>query len=1501
MLRAMRILFFAVTLSLSFTGTVWGVCPTGDLNTDCVVDIKDLELLAERWLADTAGSADLDADEQVGMIDLALLADNWLRSNTPVVISEFMASNSENLPDPQGQYDDWIELHNAGDEAIDIGGMYLTDDLDQPTMWRIPDATGSATIIPARGYLLIWADEDLQEPGIHADFRLSSDGEEIGLFDRDGVTLIDSMEFGEQTADVSYGRYPDVGTELRFFGFPTPGAQNNSGYLGAVAAPKFSRKRGFYDDPVSVTLSTETEDATILYTLDGRVPNDGTGRFFPGKYYINPVIIRNTTCLRAMAVKPGWKSSKIVTHTYILNASSTVKALPVLSLVGDSGKTFYEPDGVMAIVGGYYNSQGKWTSSGAGSYNHPMQRGKAYERPVSCELIKPEDNTGFQTDCGLRVHGSNYMRPRYRRSDGYWSGNTKFSLRLYFRGQYGDSWLEYPFFPPFEVEKFKSVVIRGGHNDRVNPFIKDELLRRLHKDMGHVDSGGMMANVLINGEYKGYFNPCEHIKDGFCQQWYDSDKDWDVMTMNGVRDGDSRAWNDMLNYARSHDLSNPTYYRQFGKLLDVPAYADYLILQLWSGNWDWPQNNWSAARERSEEGIWRFFIWDAEGGMFSNRLHTVYFDRLNSQGNALAQLYRALKVNRDFRQLFADRIYKHFYNGGALGAANIRGRFLKLREDMLGVIPNMDMYVLNTWVPQRLDIFLDACRNENMFTFTGPNFNINGAYQHGGHISAGDALTITNTYRVGDIYYTLDGSDPRVSGAPGDNGTTSRTTLVNEDAAKLVLVPSRDIGDAWTGGGPFIDRDWINGTGGVGYEAGSGYEDLINIDVTERMRNGNTSCYIRIPFDVGSDLLAQFNYMTLEIRYDDGFIAYLNGSEVARRNFTGSPAWNSQASSGHNDSASIMLESVSLSNAIDTLKPGSNILAIHGLNVSPTSSDFLISARLVAGKTSSSPGGGGGVSPTAVEYTGPITVTESTQVKARVLNGVTWSALNEAIFAVGPVTENLRITEMMFHPADINEPNDPNEEFIELQNIGAETINLNLARFTNGVDFVFPSIEVAPDEYILVVKDQSAFAAQYPDFSGVIAGQYTGSLANNGERIELRDAAGQVIHDFRYGDGWRRITDGQGFSLTIIDPANPDPNSWDEKEFWRASAFYGGSPGWDDTGIVPEPGAVVINELLAHSHAAASDWIELHNTTDKAINIGGWFLSDDADDLTKYEIAEDTTIPPDGYVVFYENAGFGNTQYPGCHVPFALSENGEKVYLSSAQHGVLTGYQEVEDFGASETGVAFGRYYKPSTRNFNFVAMSENTPGTVNAYPNVGPIVINEIMYNPASGNQNEEYIELHNITAEPVLLYRYDKGEPWQFTDGIEFVFPSDPIVAIPAYGYALVVKDIDAFTARYGAVPADVAVLGPYVGQLRNGGEKVELSMPGDVDALGTRYYIRVDRVSYSDGSHPEDCPGGIDLWPSGADGGGFSLNRIESSDYGNDVVNWTAASPSPGQPGP
>jgi hypothetical protein len=180
---------------------------------------------------------------------------------------------------------------------------------------------------------------------------------------------------------------------------------------------------------------------------------------------------------------------------------------------------------------------------------------------------------------------------------------------------------------------------------------------------------------------------------------------------------------------------------------------------------------------------------------------------------------------------------------------------------------------------------------------------------------------------------------------------------------------------------------------------------------------------------------------------------------------------------------------------------------------------------------------------------------------ARVLTD-RWSALTEAVFAVGPVAESLRISELMYHPADSGAagvPADPNREFIELTNVGTDTINLAWVQFTVGIHFTFPAMDLQPGAFVLVVADAKAFAAAY-GIGLPVAGQYSSSLSNGGERIRLCDALGRPIADFVYSDRWYDITDGDGFSLTVKD-VKADPAGLSSADAWRPSARAGGSPG----------------------------------------------------------------------------------------------------------------------------------------------------------------------------------------------------------------------------------------------------------------------------------------------------------------------------------------------------
>jgi len=181
----------------------------------------------------------------------------------------------------------------------------------------------------------------------------------------------------------------------------------------------------------------------------------------------------------------------------------------------------------------------------------------------------------------------------------------------------------------------------------------------------------------------------------------------------------------------------------------------------------------------------------------------------------------------------------------------------------------------------------------------------------------------------------------------------------------------------------------------------------------------------------------------------------------------------------------------------------------------------------------------------------------------------------------------------------------------------------------------------------------------------------------------------------------------------------------------------------------------------------------------------------------------------------------------------------------------------------------------------------------------VGPIVIDEIMYHPDTP-ADAEYVELLNISDKPVTLYDADRQAPWRFSDdsGVEYLLPAQPPVTLPAGGYLLLVKDTGLFGSKY-PVPTDVEVLAWGLGNLSDSTAKLQLSKPGDEDADGTRVWIRVDRVSYSDGSHPSDFPDHADPWPTLADGAGSSLNRTDPAAYGNDPGNWEAATFSPGRP--
>lgn len=278
-------------------------------------------------------------------------------------INEIMASNTSVIADEDGDYEDWIELYNAGEAPVSLEGWRLSDNYERPGKWIFPEI-----IIGPNGYMVVWASgKDRQgSAGVHTNFRIKAAGEEVTLFDAEGIQR-DEMEPREIPANVSLGRKKDSGVEWFYFAEPTPGAENSSdAYIGLTPAPIFSHPAGFYEEPLELSIFAASDDSSVYARMDGGAPTITPERMVSGTILIenregHPNVIANiptslpehgwqqpsdadvpkATVIRAMAVKPGHLPSSTASRTFFVGLNFT-EPLPVVSLMADSAH-FFDP------------------------------------------------------------------------------------------------------------------------------------------------------------------------------------------------------------------------------------------------------------------------------------------------------------------------------------------------------------------------------------------------------------------------------------------------------------------------------------------------------------------------------------------------------------------------------------------------------------------------------------------------------------------------------------------------------------------------------------------------------------------------------------------------------------------------------------------------------------------------------------------------------------------------------------------------------------------------------------------------------------------------------------------------------------------------------------------------------------------------------------------------------------------------------------------------------
>jgi hypothetical protein len=435
------------------------------------------------------------------------------------------------------------------------------------------------------------------------------------------------------------------------------------------------------------------------------------------------------------------------------------------------------------------------------------------------------------------------------------------------------------------------------------------------------------------------------------------------------------------------------------------------------------------------------------------------------------------------------------------------------------------------------------------------------------------------------------------------------------------------------------------------------------------------------------------------------------------------------------------------------------------------------------------------------------------------------------------------ISEIHYHPADVGPGSGP--EFIELFNASDIPEDLSGWSLRGGIEYTFPQGTSLAGGQFLVVSTEPEVLKAATGLSRVL-GPFAGALNNGGDAVELRDELGARKLFAEYGTRapWPIVADGSGHSLVLVNPSygEADPRAW------AASALRGGNPGAPDPVVVDAASSVSINELLAHTDPPLLDFVELYNRGPNPVVLDGCILTDDVR-TNRYRFPAGTTLEPRSFLALDENT-----------LGFRLSAAGETVLLISSNGlRVIDGIR----LAPQENGVSYGRVPDgaPALRR-----LASSTAGAANAPRRVEDVVINEVMYDPISQDDADEFVEIHNRSATPVGL------AGWRLSEAVSFTFPEG--AAIAPGGFVVVGRDRARLLSNYPFLPAAI-VHGNWSGSLRNRGERLVLTKPDDIQstnelgAITSRtVHIPVGEVAWRQGGR----------WGKWADGGGSSLELVD-----------------------
>ena len=511
----------------------------------------------------------------------------------PLAIWEVMVANVSFPARRDAQREDWVEIRNISEGAVDLSDYYLWDGSNEDEPFRLP----AVTLSKGESFVVVCGGDGADD----APFSLSADKERLYLGNENGLS--DYCALHDLPIDGSFGRLEGQG--FFYFAKPTPGGKNGEGCRMVSAAPEALTEDGVFNGVEAVEVALRGA-GTIYYSTDGSRPDAKAKRYEP------PLSLSKTTVVRAVCIEEGKLPSRVLTLNYIINENHT---LPVLSLSTDEPGSFR----------GMY-------AAGA----------KGRELPGCLSFYDDAEGLYFKQACGVKMSGSGSLEL------------DKKSMAIMFRSCYGDGSIDCDLFGT-GISKYASLHLRAGEAYPTT-IIQSDMFQDICLEMSDdaLTQHSKFCVLYVNGSYYGIFAMKEKFSEQYYASLKGVSKE-SVTVVKYPAGGDTDFYNDVVLFCRNADLTDPAQYETFCSRVNIDSLIDWYLIEGISGNSD-IGGNLRLFRSTEDGGRWSFALYDLDWSfndsdfLFYNLYHTSYY-----HSGQFEEIMNKAMENEEFRDHILSR------------------------------------------------------------------------------------------------------------------------------------------------------------------------------------------------------------------------------------------------------------------------------------------------------------------------------------------------------------------------------------------------------------------------------------------------------------------------------------------------------------------------------------------------------------------------------------------------------------------------------------------------------------------------------------------------------------------------------------------------------------------------------------------------------------------------------------------------------------------------------